>query len=176
MKIRNARTDLRLPEGCCSHRIWKNRPFLLQVCNVLFDNGRYKMYLKQLLSFKTVYCMYTGNSNIHCPYLSNYGSSGFFVVSYLVHVTSVYGNLGIIANVSDSIFNQRTQESCPSLLIWQMHVCKINYSLQDVQESHYENIRKTSTFLNLFGKMFLVFSAITDHLISLIVCILVTGL
>lgn len=120
---------LRLPEGCCSHRIWKNRPFLLQECNVLFDNGRYKMYLKQLLSFKTVYCMYmyTGNSNIHCPYLSNYGSSGFCVVSYLVHVTSVYGNLGITANVSDSIFNQRTQEPCPSLLIWQMHVCKINY-------------------------------------------------
>lgn len=55
------------------------------------------------------------------------GSSGFCVVSYQVHVTSVYGNLGITANVSDSIFNQRTQESCPSLLIWQMHVCKINY-------------------------------------------------
>lgn len=85
------------------------------------------MVVIKCTSFKTVYCMYTGNSNIHCPYLSNYGSSGFCVVSYLVHVTSVYGNLGITANVSDSIFNQRTQESCPSLLIWQMHVCKINY-------------------------------------------------
>lgn len=49
--------------------------------------------------------MYIGNLNIYCLYLFNYGFFGFCVVFYLVYVISVYGNLGIIVNVFDFIFN-----------------------------------------------------------------------